>query len=105
MDETEKRLFVVTITRELVVVASDRDEAQMLAQEEESDVEILEPEYMATPMRHLPADWDLDSVPYGYRDPSEPDREIGAWIEKGAAPEYKVVIDSLRKMDEPPEGH
>jgi len=51
----------------------------------------LEPSHVR-PMSYLPSDWDLDAIPFGNREKSDPDRSVGKWIELGAAPEYKTKV-------------
>jgi hypothetical protein len=86
---TDKKLFVVTITTEIIVVADSESDAEHLARYEK-DIEWADVDYSACPMRHMPGEWDGDSIPFGDRLEEEPDRTVNAWIERGAAPEYKV---------------
>jgi hypothetical protein len=85
-----KKLFVVTLTTEVVVVADDLDSAEDLALAAERDRQ-LEPAARASEMRYLPGDFDLDSIPFGDCDDSDPDRTIQGWIDAGAGEMFKAA--------------
>lgn len=95
MSKPTKRLFAVTITREVIVVADDLDDALVTGQHDIDDDG--DPDVSATPMVALPGDWELTSLPYGYRDPDDPDRTVGQWIHRGAAPEYTAFLNQLER--------
>lgn len=80
-----KQLYVVELLQELVVVAESKQEAEALARDADYDT----PSVSATELCFLPADWDLDCIPWGEQDDSNPDRTVGEWIELGAAPRYR----------------
>jgi hypothetical protein len=83
-----KQLFTVTVEHEIIVVADSADKAEDLAREADIDEE---PDFHATPLRYLPAEWEGDSIPYGDRDETEPDRTVKQWIDAGAAPQYNIT--------------
>ena len=89
MDDSKFRLFTVTITTEVIVLAESESEAQQLARSE-SDISFSECDYHASPLRYFPGDWDKSSIPFGEQLEEAPDRTVGEWIDAGAAPEYKL---------------
>lgn len=88
-----KRLYVVTLSMEVVVVAEGPSEASRIA--EVADIDFHSWDGDAVEMRHLPGDWDLDCIPFGDADP---ERTVGQWIEAGAAPAY---VDPTKKLVSP----
>jgi hypothetical protein len=93
----ERRLYVVTVESEVLVVARNREEAEKLAQDESFDFD--GPDYHASEMTYMPAVWDKDCLPYGLRDEKEPDRTVGEWIEAGAAPAYKSLAEMRERQE------
>lgn len=87
---SEKKLFVVKLWNEVVVVAEDENDAQSVAISSLRDVDTSSFGAHAAPMRRLPEDWEPSSIPYGNDSKTERDRTIQNWIDVGAAPEYKV---------------
>lgn len=81
-----KQLYVVELTREVVVVAESQKEAEQVALDTPDDGS----DASAQEMMHYPGDWDEDSIPFGKGDPKDPDRTVSEWIAMGAAPKYKV---------------
>lgn len=92
-----KQLFVVTLTREILVVADDAFEAQEMAQDAEREGDLEEPAAHAVEMSFLPGGWEMTSIPWGDRDETDPDRTVGKWIEMGAAPQYTAMQERLAK--------
>jgi hypothetical protein len=90
MNEKPKQLFIVSMTNEVIVVAEDVAEALRLAQD--GDVEWSDCYYSAAPMSYFPGDWDINCIPFGKRVEEDPDRTIGDWMKKGAAPEYDARL-------------
>lgn len=82
-----KKLYLVELITTAVVVAEDEFEARDYADEAARD---YDPNVEVDELRYLPADWDEDSLPYGYMDPNNPDKTVQQWIDEGAAPMYKV---------------
>ncbi len=93
-----KRLFVVTIEVDTIVIAEDREEAESLAMEQRDDQDGWSSH--AVPMSYFPADWEGDSIPFGEADPEAPDRTVDQWIELGAAPEYGKLVAKLAEKPE-----
>lgn len=94
MSETNpetKQLYVVTFVMDMVVAASSKEEAEIIARRNQSleaanlDIECVEE------MSHLPGQWELDALVYG-----KPERTVDEWIEAGAAPKYAEVRDKLK---------
>ncbi len=75
------RLYTVTVTNEYVVLAESREDAEEVA---EREVESETPDITVTKFKHYPGNYGPESIPYGHRDPSDPDRTIGEWISSGA---------------------
>ena len=92
-----KKLFVVEVMTEMVVVAEDAGEAEELAAEASYDLSRYDYGYHATEMTYLPGDWGPDSIPYGLKDDSDPDRTIEKWANLGAAPQYTAINTKLKK--------
>lgn len=82
-----KQLYVVTLSMEVVVVAEDPQEAAQIA--ETVDIDGTSWEGHAVELRYLPADWDLDCLPFG---DSADEMTIGKWIKAGAAPKYVTKL-------------
>ena len=95
---TDKRLFTVWFETGVVVLAENEEQAEKLAKDgllsHVVDADAWEPS-PAVPMNCFPAGWESDSIPFGERDPEDPDRTIAQWIERGAAPEYTELRDKL----------
>lgn len=89
-----KRLWVVTFSAEVVVVASDESEAYEAAYSEYQDIR-MEAEHIE-PLRHMPSGWSEESLPYGSEDDTE---TIGVLVRQGAAPEYAAGA-TLRELSE-----
>ena len=79
-----KKLYVVTITTEVVVAAESLEDAKKVVRLGVDD----QPEFAVQPMRYLPGAWERESIVYGNRGAVEQDRTVGDWIALGAAPEY-----------------
>jgi len=94
-DASLKRLFTVTIENEIVVLAENKEEAEEIAQDSLGDLDSHSWDAHATPMATLPAGWEADAIPYGPGVKDEPDRTVGTWIERGAAPEYTKLAAKL----------
>lgn len=84
-----KRLFVVELINEMIVLADSPEAAERFAKRIQRD-EAGEPDAQASDMAYYPGDWDSSSIPFGDRDEAEPDRTVEKWIELGAAPEYRT---------------
>ncbi len=83
------KLYTVAIETEIVVLANSPGEAEEQAANAQSDLSESDYGIHARNMSHLPAEWEMDSIPFGEKDDDDPDRTLGEWIERGAAPEYK----------------
>lgn len=90
-----KQLFIVQLTYEVVIVADDAASAERISNTE--SIERGEPETAVRSLSYLPADWEMDSIPFGDRVEEDPDRTVGRWIELGAAPDY-TVFEKLRRL-------
>lgn len=104
-----RKLYVVSVEAEMLVVASSAEEAKALAIQE-GEFDFYDDAYRADEMTHIPAGWDLDSIPFGLRDDADPDRTVRDWIEKhGAGPTYSTLLELqkrrlARAKPVPPEG-
>jgi hypothetical protein len=74
------KLYTVTITHELVVLAESREDAESAARRE---LKNEMPDVDVATFRQYPGHYGPESLPYGYQDPDDPDRTIGAWISSG----------------------
>lgn len=83
----QKRLYTVTISQEIVVVAEDSNEAREVAEDAISD--LYDWDIDDRPLRHLPGGWGLEAIPFGESPADDPDRTIAKWIEAGAGEEYR----------------
>lgn len=81
-----KKLYAVTITQEIVVVAEDSNEAREVA--EDAISELYDWDIDDRPLRHMPSGWSLDAIPFGESPADDPDRTIVAWVKAGAGEEY-----------------
>lgn len=90
-----KKLYVVTLTLEVIVAAESREKAE----EEVGSGRHLDddPDVSAAPMLHLPSRWDEGCIAYGNNSREESDRTVGEWIALGAAPEYVALNERLAK--------
>lgn len=88
-----KKLYVVRLSTEVVVVAESPSEANRIA--EISDIGTHSFNGNVMELRYLPAEWDLDCIPFGDADP---EITVGKWIEAGAAPGY---VDASKKLVSP----
>jgi len=87
-----KKLYVVTISTEVVVAAHSQEEAEEVAASGIEDT----PDYSAVPMTWLPHGWNPDCIVYGNNSEGEEvDRTIGEWFKLGAAPEYVAIQKKL----------
>lgn len=90
-----KKLFIVSVEAEILVVAETLEEAKTFAIKE-GEFDFDSSDYCAREMTHMPAGWDGDSMPFGFRDDAAPDRDVDGWIEEGAAPTYREMREHLR---------
>lgn len=89
----QKKLFTVKLSVEIVVVAEDESAARSVAISSLSplrDVNADEYDVHASPMQHLPEDWEPSAIPFGNDHKAERDLTIQNWIDLGSAPEYKA---------------
>ena len=86
-----KKLYVVTISMEIVVAAESAKEAEEIASNGIDDT----PDYSAAPMTWLPGSWEPNCIVYGNNDNEESDRTVEEWIALGAAPEYVALQKKL----------
>jgi len=93
----ERRLYIVTVETEVLVVARSRQEAVELAQSESIDFD--DSDYHAVEMTYMPGAWDKECMPYGLRDEDDPDRSVEGWIEAGAAPVYRQLLETRKKKE------
>lgn len=93
-----KQLFIVTVATDIIVVAEDAAEAEKFAIKATNDGDLDEFDAEASAFTHYPGGWDEKCLPFGYRDPAEPDRHIGGWIEAGAASHYVSRAAALEKL-------
>lgn len=89
---TEKKLqlYKVSVETKMVVLAEDESEAQERAADavriEHGGAAIVTD---AEPLRRLPYEWCVGSLPYVQSGLDVPERDIGAWIADGCAPEFQ----------------
>jgi len=89
-----RRLYTVTLSLELVVIAETEADAQRVALDVVTSGECMEePEPTdAAELSYLPGGYDLDCLPYG----GDRDETIGELIEQGAAPGYSARMRAAR---------
>lgn len=100
MSEKPLRLFVVTFSAEMVVVAEDAEGAREAADDARSEMSDRDYDIQAETMRHLPEDWGMESIPFGARAQDDAERSVARWIELGAAPEYVELKARLNAAKE-----
>lgn len=83
-----KRLWVVQVTADVVVLAENEAEAVYAAREAERSGEVDPEPASAVEMSWLPDGWDLDCLPFGGNDDEQ---TLGKLIEAGAAPRYTAA--------------
>lgn len=84
---SNKRLFTVTYINEVVVLATNQQEAEKIAWSHREDGLELD---STAPMIAYPADWTGDSQPYGSDGPT-----LDELVAAGCAPEYTALRDGL----------
>ena len=79
------KLYSVTLTAEVVVVAENFEEAERFA-EDGIDMNAVAPLSASANLGALvlPDGWDEWSIPFGKGDPLNPDKTIGEWQEEAA---------------------
>lgn len=84
-----KKLYVVSIEVEVVVIADDEEDAREAASDALHEMDSFDHDYNVQPMRFLPGGWDGGEIPFGTRDDDDdgPEKDVNAWIAAGAAPE------------------
>lgn len=92
-----KKLYVVTVETEIVVVADDEADAVDAARDASIDFDL---DYAAAPMRFLPWGWDGGEIPFGDADE---ERTVDEWIAAGAAPELtkRMAAKKAQRATEP----
>ncbi len=80
------KLWTVTISDEIVVLAEDADAALRIARRNMSEVNPEADD--VEPMDSLPGHWDVDAVPFS---DGNKNRTIGQLVEDGMAPEYAAA--------------
>lgn len=102
-DTPTKRLWHVTLSTDAIILADSLEAAEAIARrhrhEIAKDLDIEDTHLMD----HYPAEWDAESIPYGDVDPEDPDRTVGAWIERGAAPIYVATMKRVARAPWPKE--
>lgn len=96
MSEPTHQLWTVSFTTYFVVLAKDRQEA--IAEARDVVRECDHDDEHAEPLVALLGDWDLYMIPFGHSDPDDPDRTLGQWIERGAAPAYTRLVKELQSV-------
>ena len=95
---TIPRLFCVRVMAEYLVVANSKDDATKVVEQQfcrgGNELEVDD----TSEMTAYPGGWDKDAIPYGYRDPADPDRTVEKWIEMGHAPEYTATQRRFQEM-------
>lgn len=91
--QIEMKLWGVEVVHQLVVKAKDSTDARFFAKEaiEESSLDepyITKPEEI-TDALDLPSSWDDECIPFGVRDPSNPDMTIAEFLEQKRANEQQ----------------
>lgn len=94
MSNEGKRLFVVTVTSEYVVLAESMSDAEDVARDARRTADEQE-DYEAGVMSHMPGGWNLDCLVYGDH---EGDISLREAIEAGHGPEYVAGREKLRAM-------
>ena len=75
------KLYVVTISTEVVVLAESPRHAERVAQDLRT-IDHGEYGYDVAPRSYLSVGWDDDSIPFGHGDDEDPDRTIAQWKER-----------------------
>lgn len=88
-----KRLWVVTLAAEVVVLAESRSDAEDEARDALQSGDVNPEPDPASPMTWLPAGWDMGCIPYG----ADGDETIEDAIAAGAAPEYVEQLGKLKR--------
>jgi len=96
--DSKRKLYTVTIETEIVVLAIDENAAEEAAEGAMHELSSYDYSIMASPMRYLPGDWDLDALPYEDDNGDGAELSIGDLVKLGAAPKYLV-----RPVDAPAE--
>lgn len=73
------KLFNVTIETEIVVVAETAADAERIGERKLRDIDPFDFDTHARPMAYLPGTWEPQDIPYGHRDPADPNRSIAGW--------------------------
>lgn len=89
-----KKLWVVTISEEMIVFAESPSEAMSEARDALSNGDSNPEPETARPMTWLPVGWDLESIPFGSYDGLTLENLIAA----GAAPEYIAAQEKLAAL-------
>jgi hypothetical protein len=95
--DDKRRLYVVSVEAETIVLATSPEEARKFAAKD-AEFTFYPEDFIAREMTHMPADWDEGALPYGLRDEADPDRTVGQWIEAGAAPTYKTLRENALRQ-------
>jgi hypothetical protein len=91
-------LYVVRFSTEMVVVSTDAADANRKANLAFHG-STQRPSMESTPaelLRAIPHRWRLDDIPYGFRDPADPDRTICGWLDRRSFRPLAVAQDHLR---------
>lgn len=93
-----KQLFSVTLTRTVLILANDSEDALEIAEDNESDINDQDAEILASPMTDMPEGWS-DAIPFS--SPDEPEKTVHEWISEGAAPKYTALVEILKSAKLP----
>lgn len=100
------KLYTVRYEGEIVVLADDVREATKFGGDHELLRDLITSDDFGIDrveqMIYLPGSWDLQAIPYGAHDDSDPDRTVGQWIGLGAAPAYVEARQRLSPTGEIP---
>ena len=81
------KLWVVTISADIVVVAHDAQQAEDAAEDARRSRDVDDWEQIAAPLTWMPGGWNANCIPFGVRADGDPDRTIKRWRELIAAEE------------------
>lgn len=98
------KLYTVSISHEVVVIAESEDEAREAAEQAWRDVSEYDLDMTPIEMSYLPSGWDGRELPYQAND-DLPEQTVDQWIEAGAAPKLVAWRERHRKVARDGSGH
>lgn len=101
VDAKMRKLWLVKIETEVVVIAKDEDGAGEAASDALYEMSHRDMGFDATPLRYLPFGWSGKEIPWPDPDDQDmPECTVDQWIEAGAAPELVKRMAELKAARE-----